>query len=52
MMDRQIVPKVRLHDLFSTDGTPYDQTEIEIFKKLTGARRLSSGLTFAQPALG
>jgi hypothetical protein len=52
IIDRQIGPKVWFHDLFCADGTPYDQTEIEIFKKLTGVRRLSSsGLTFAQPAL-
>jgi hypothetical protein len=52
IIDRQIGPKVWFHDLFCADGTPYDQTEIEIFKKLTGVRRLSStGFTFAQPAL-
>jgi len=29
-------PKVWLHDLLKEDGTPYDQKEIEIIKKLTG----------------
>jgi hypothetical protein len=47
----QIGPEVWFHDLFCADGTPYDQTEIEIFKKLTGVHRLaSSGVAFAQPA--
>lgn len=48
----QIGPEVWFHDLLCANGTPYDPTEIEIFKKLTGVRRpSSSGLTFAQPAL-
>jgi len=51
LLDIQIGPKVWFHDLLCADGTPYDQTEIEIFKQLTGVRRpSSSGLTFAQPA--
>jgi hypothetical protein len=28
-------PKVWFHDLFCKDGTPYDQGEINLFKKLT-----------------
>jgi len=28
-------PRVWFHDLFRVDGTPYDQTEIELFKKYT-----------------
>jgi len=28
-------PKVWFHDLFRTDGTPYDKTEFELFKKYT-----------------
>ena len=52
LIDLQVGPKVWFHDLLCEDGTPYDQTEIEIFKKLTGVRRLSSsGLSFPQPAL-
>ena len=51
-IDLQIGPEVWFHDLLCEDGTPYDPTEIEIFRKLTGVRRpSSSGLTFAQPAL-
>ncbi|MCM5661810.1 glycoside hydrolase 5 family protein [Galbibacter mesophilus] len=29
-------PDLWFHDLFRTDGTPYDEGEIQIFKKLTG----------------
>ncbi|BDD11476.1 hypothetical protein FUAX_39080 (plasmid) [Fulvitalea axinellae] len=29
-------PEVWFHDLFRMDGTPFDQKEIEIFRKLTG----------------
>ena len=51
-IDLQVGPKVWFHDLLCADGTPYDPTEIEVFKKLTGIRRLSSsGLAFPQPAL-
>lgn len=51
-IDLQIGPEIWFHDLFCEDGTPYDRTEIEIFKKLTGVRRLSStGVSFVQPAL-
>jgi hypothetical protein len=32
-------PKVWFHDLFRTDGTPYDPNEIELFKKYTSANR-------------
>lgn len=50
-IDAQVGPETWFHDLLCADGTPYDQTEIEIFKKLTGVRRLSSsGLAFVQPA--
>jgi hypothetical protein len=28
-------PKIWFHDLLRTDGTPYNQTEIELFKKFT-----------------
>ena len=35
-MDLQAGPVVWFHDLLSADGTPYDRTEIEIFKKYTG----------------
>ena len=31
-------PEVWHHDLFRQDGTPYDQKEIELFKKLTSNR--------------
>ena len=52
IIDLQLGPKIWFHDLLCVDGTPYDQTEIEIFKKLTGVHRLSTpGLTFPQPAL-
>jgi len=48
-IDLQVGPVVWFHDLLSADGTPYDHTEIEIFKKYTGVRRLSSpGLTFSE----
>ena len=51
-IDVQVGPQVWFHDLLCADGTPYDQTEIEIFKKLTGVRRISSsGVAFPQPAL-
>ncbi|MGZ9165637.1 MAG: cellulase family glycosylhydrolase [Anaerolineales bacterium] len=51
-IDVEVEPKVWFHDLLCTDGTPYDQTEIEIFKKLTGVRRPSSfEFTVAQPVL-
>ena len=51
-LDLQIGPEVWFHDLLCADGTPYDQTEIEMFQKLTGVRRsFASGLTFAQPTL-
>jgi hypothetical protein len=51
-IDLEIGPKIWFHDLLCADGTPYDQTEIEIFKKLTGVHRLSlSDFTAAQPAL-
>lgn len=29
-------PEVWFHDLFRMDGTPYDQTEIDLFRELTG----------------
>ncbi len=29
-------PEVWFHDLFRTDGTPFDENEIKIFKRLTG----------------
>ena len=29
-------PEVWFHDLFRTDGTPFDPAEIEVFKRLTG----------------
>lgn len=52
IIDLQIGPKVWFHDLLCTDGTPYDSTEIEIFKKLTGVRRLSSsGIAFPELTL-
>lgn len=52
-IDLQIGPKVWFHVLLCADGTPYDPIEIEIFKKLTGVRRISSPrLTFTQPTLG
>lgn len=51
-IDLQVGPEVWFHDLLCADGTPYDRMEIEIFRKLTGVRRLSSsGLTFSQPAM-
>ncbi|MGE5374628.1 MAG: cellulase family glycosylhydrolase [Bacteroidota bacterium] len=31
-------PKLWFHDLFRPDGTPYDQAEIEVFKKYAAAR--------------
>lgn len=33
--DKSAEPKTWFHDLFRTDGTPYDQMEIELFKKYT-----------------
>lgn len=52
IIDLQIGPKVWFHDLLCKDGSPYDKTEIEIFRKLTGVRRpSSSSLAFPQPAL-
>lgn len=51
-IDSQVGPEVWFHDLLCSDGTPYDLTEIEIFKKLTGVRRhSSSGFTVPQLAL-
>ena len=51
-IDLQIGPEVWFHDLLCADGTPYDTTEIELFKTLTGVRRLSSSdPSFVQPAL-
>lgn len=45
-------PKVWFHDLLCRDGTPYDPTEVEVFKKLTGVRRpSSSALNIEQPVL-
>jgi cellulase (glycosyl hydrolase family 5) len=50
-IDLQVGPKVWFHDLLCPDGSPYDQTEIDVFKKLTGVRRISSsGLSVPQPA--
>lgn len=52
IIDLQIGPKVWFHDLLCKDGSPYDKTEIEIFRKLIGVRRpSSSSLAFPQPAL-
>jgi len=34
--DKTAEPKVWFHDLFRTNGTPYDPAEIALFKKLTG----------------
>ena len=34
-MDLGAEPNIWFHDLFSADGTPYDRTEIELFKKYT-----------------
>jgi hypothetical protein len=51
-LDLQVGPQVWFHDLLCADGTPYDRTEVEIFQKWTGVRRVSStGLSFSQPAL-
>ena len=47
-MNQDIEPKVWFHDLLCADGTPYDQSEIEIFQKYTGVRQLSSTV---QPSL-
>src|SRR5688500_10559781 len=50
-MDLQVGPEVWFHDIFCADGTPYDRTEIEIFKKYTAIRRLSSsGVAFPELA--
>jgi hypothetical protein len=50
-IDLQVGPEVWFHDLFCADGTPYDRTEIEIFKKYTGVHRLaSSSVTFPELA--
>ena len=50
--DAQAGPKVWFHDLLCADGAPYDQTEIEIFKKLIGVRQpSSSGFPVAQRVL-
>jgi len=35
-MDPGTEPNIWFHDLFSADGTPYDRTEIELFKKYAG----------------
>ena len=52
LIDLQVGPEVWFHDLLCADGTPYDQNEIEIFKKLTGIRPLSSsGMILSHPAL-
>ena len=52
-IDLEFGPKVWFHDLLCADGTPYDQTEIDVFKELTGIRRISSaGVSAPQPALG
>ena len=29
-------PKVWFHDIFRTDGTPFDPREVELFRELTG----------------
>lgn len=51
-IDLQVGPSVWFHDLLCADGAPYDRTEIEVFKKLTGVRRISSSdLSLSQPAL-
>jgi hypothetical protein len=40
-------PEVWFHDLFRVDGTPYDQSEIDTFKKYTAVRPISSSsITF------
>jgi hypothetical protein len=50
-IDLQVGPEVWFHDLLCADGTPYDRTEIELFQKLTGVRRLSSsGVAFPERA--
>lgn len=45
----QLVPgktMIWFHDLFGVDGTPYDQTEVDLFKKYTGrSTPLSSGIS-------
>jgi hypothetical protein len=52
VIDLQMGPEVWFHDLLCADGTPYDETEIEIFRKLTGVQHLASpGLTMPQSAL-
>jgi hypothetical protein len=33
-------PEVWFHDLFRTDGTPFDASEVELFRKYTAARRV------------
>jgi hypothetical protein len=51
-IDLQVGPQVWFHDLLCADGTPYDQSEIEIFRKLTGTLRISStDAGLAQPVL-
>ncbi|MGH7605157.1 MAG: 1,4-beta-xylanase [Gemmatimonadaceae bacterium] len=35
-------PKVWFHDIFRTDGTPYDSAEVQLIRALTGKARASS----------
>jgi hypothetical protein len=37
--DQPIQPELWFHDLFRADGTPFDQTEIDLFKQYTGVNR-------------
>ena len=32
-------PKIWFHDIFRSDGTPYDPAEIALIRRLTGADR-------------
>lgn len=39
MSDQPLQPELWFHDLFRADGTPFDQTEIELFKQYTSVSR-------------
>jgi hypothetical protein len=52
LLDPYAEPDLWFHDLFRPDGTPYDETEVELFKRYTATRSVTaSDVAFPELAL-
>ena len=52
LLDPHAEPELWFHDLFRPDGTPYDETEGELFKRYTATRSVrASDVAFPELAL-